>query len=68
MGNIARGEEAQTQAIIDAGALGALLPFLGAESPEARKEACWLISNVTAGSQAQMQAVIDANLVQILCG
>jgi hypothetical protein len=41
VGGIVRGDEAQTQAVIDA---GALQRFLNSAKPETWKEACWMIS------------------------
>jgi importin subunit alpha-1 len=60
VGNIVTGDDLQTQVIIAAGALPALLSLLSSAKDGIRKEACWTISNITAGSPHQIQAIIDA--------
>ena len=62
IGNIVTGNEAQTQAVIDCGALKALETLLFDPRPSLSKEACWVISNITAGTASQVQAVIEAGL------
>ena len=64
VGNIATGNDEQTQSIVDCAVLPCLLRLL--EDPHKKsikKEACWTISNITAGNKDQVQAVIDANIV-----
>lgn len=63
VGNIATGDDQQTQMVIDHEALPCLRHLLSVpkhlEQPDQRvikKEACWTISNITAGNQAQIQA------------
>jgi importin subunit alpha-6/7 len=63
VGNIVAGDHVQTQAIINCGALPALLSLLSSPKDTLRREACWTISNITAGYCAQIQAVIDANII-----
>jgi hypothetical protein len=67
LGNVASGSEAQTQALINAGAL-ALLRDLICESPiiEVRREATWTISNVLAGSRPQIRAVISCGILPVI--
>ena len=68
VGNICTGDAAQTQAVLDAGALEALKQLLLRKSIRLphMKEACWALSNIMAGSEAQIQAAIDAELPQLL--
>lgn len=64
VGNIVTGDDAQTQVIINCGALSCLLHLLTTGHKKSiKKEACWTISNITAGTQEQIQAVIDANII-----
>jgi importin subunit alpha-1 len=63
VGNIVTGDDVQTQVIINAGALPALLSLLSSSKDGIRKEACWTISNITAGNSQQIQSVIDANII-----
>ena len=62
--SIVTGDSAQTQSIINCGALPCLLQFLtGNYKKSIKKEACWAVSNITAGNKDQIQAVIDAEIV-----
>lgn len=63
VGNIVTGDDNQTQVVISAGILTALLALLSSQKEGIRKEACWTISNITAGNSGQIQGVIDANLI-----
>ncbi|KAL3626572.1 hypothetical protein CASFOL_030121 [Castilleja foliolosa] len=64
VGNIVTGDDAQTQYIIDNGALPSLLSLLTHHHKKSiKKEACWTISNITAGNKEQIQAVIEAGLI-----
>ncbi|KAL3813001.1 hypothetical protein ACJIZ3_014269 [Penstemon smallii] len=64
VGNIVTGDDAQTQFIINHGALPCLLSLLTHHHKKSiKKEACWTISNITAGNREQLQAVIDAGLI-----
>ena len=63
VGNIATGNDVQTDIIINCQALGALLHMLDSTRKSIRKEACWTISNITAGTPQQIQAVIDADII-----
>ena len=59
----ARGA-AQTQVIINCGALPCLLNLLQTSHKKSiKKEACWTISNITAGTKDQIQAVIDSHIL-----
>lgn len=67
VGNIVTGNDQQTQAIINCGALNCLLMLLNnAHKKSIKKEACWTISNITAGTKDQIQAVMEANIIQPL--
>ncbi|CAK8531624.1 unnamed protein product [Lathyrus sativus] len=64
VGNIVTGDDLQTQAIINHGALPCLLSLLTHNHKKSiKKEACWTISNITAGNKEQIQAVIEAGLI-----
>jgi len=63
IGNIVTGDDAQTQTVITAGALPALLSLLSSGKDAIRKEACWTISNITAGPATQIGSIIEANLI-----
>lgn len=64
VGNIVTGNDAQTQIVINCGALACLLQLLTTNHKKSiKKEACWTISNITAGTREQIQSVIDAGLV-----
>ena len=55
---------AQTQVIINCGALPCLLNLLQTSHKKSiKKEACWTISNITAGTKDQIQAVIDSHIL-----
>jgi hypothetical protein len=63
VGNVVTGDDVQTQAVINAGALPCLLNLLAAGHKKSiKKEACWTVSNITAGTRDQIQAVADAGL------
>lgn len=59
LGNIVSGEDHQTQSVVDAGGLSAIVPLLSHAKKNIRKEACWMISNVAAGSKSQLSAVVN---------
>lgn len=63
IGNIVTGDDKQTQAVLDAGALRAFPALLSHSKGNLQKEAAWMLSNVTAGSREQIQAVVDMGLV-----
>lgn len=66
VGNIVTGDDAQTQVILNSGALPHILHLLSSDKESIRKEASWTISNITAGNRQQIQAVIDANIFPTL--
>eukprot|EP00750_Incisomonas_marina_P029535 INCI7190.2.p1 GENE.INCI7190.2~~INCI7190.2.p1 ORF type:complete len:519 (+),score=117.82 INCI7190.2:90-1646(+) len=57
IGNIVTGNDKQTQAAIEAGAIGAVAGLLSSDKASIRKEAIWAISNVAAGNAAQVNTV-----------
>ena len=61
-GNIAIGNNEQTQCIVDFGVLKPLHRMIESDEPVIVREACWTVSNITAGSSEQIDAVIAANL------
>ncbi|KAL6564141.1 hypothetical protein OROMI_015591 [Orobanche minor] len=67
VGNIATGDDVQTQAIIDYRSLPCLFNLLTQNYKKSiKKEACWTISNITAGNRDQIQAVIEAGIISPL--
>jgi importin subunit alpha-1 len=63
IGNIVTGNEDQTQAVVDAGALVSLGNLLKHKNKSIRREACFTISNITAGTETQINAVIETKLI-----
>ncbi|CEM29160.1 unnamed protein product [Vitrella brassicaformis CCMP3155] len=63
VGNIVAGNDVQTQAMIEWGAIPALQGLLSSPVVRIRRQACWTISNIMAGSREQRQAVIDGDVV-----
>ncbi|KAJ3170045.1 Importin alpha subunit (Karyopherin alpha subunit) (Serine-rich RNA polymerase I suppressor protein) [Irineochytrium annulatum] len=63
VGNIVTGDDVQTQVMINALCLPALLILLQSQKEAIRKEACWTISNITAGNPNQIGWVIEANII-----
>jgi importin subunit alpha-1 len=59
IGNIATGNDMQTQKLINAGVLPALVQLMKHAKKGIRKEAVWTISNITAGDKSQIQKVLD---------
>ena len=63
VGNIATGDDGQTQRIINLNVLPSLLWMLDNPKKNLRKEACWTISNITAGTREQIQAIMQAGII-----
>lgn len=59
IGNIASGNDLQTQAIVDAGVLVKCAPLLAHVKKSIRKEACWTLSNIAAGNNKQIAALMS---------
>lgn len=60
IGNIATGNDSQTQCVIDNGGIPALCALTRHKKKGIRKEACWTISNIMAGTAKQIQGVLDS--------
>ncbi|KAF6003866.1 hypothetical protein F1559_002890 [Cyanidiococcus yangmingshanensis] len=68
IGNIACGDDRQTQVIIDCpNALAILRALLASPEPCIQKECCWIISNITESSH-QVQDIIKAGVLVPLIG
>ncbi|KAG0364873.1 hypothetical protein BGZ54_007078 [Gamsiella multidivaricata] len=63
IGNIAGGDQFQTQVIIDCGTLQALHSLLSSPNIDIRRDACMAISNIAAGTASQVQSVLDADII-----
>jgi len=64
VGNIVTGNDVQTQAVINAGALPQFLNLLPSHNKKSlRKETCWAISNINGGTPVQIASVLQAGLV-----
>jgi len=61
LGNIVTGNDAQTQAAIDAGLLEKLVPLLSHPKVNVRKEAAWTASNITAGTKDQISQFLQTH-------
>lgn len=69
LGNIVSGEDHQTQAVVDGGALSVVVPLLNHSKKNIRKESCWMLSNIAAGNKSQLSALVNTpDLVShVLC-
>jgi importin subunit alpha-1 len=65
LSNIAHGDEAQTQLLVDTGCIHKLMPLLTHECKDIRKVSALTLSNITGGSQSQILAVLEANVFPI---
>jgi len=65
IGNIACGDDRQTQIIIDCNALPCLKALLSSPEKGIRKECCWIISNITESAH-QVEDVIEADILPTL--
>lgn len=62
LGNVACGDDRQTQVVIDSDALPCLRALLSSADRGIRKEVCWIVSNITESSH-QVQDVLDADIL-----
>ena len=62
LGNVACGDDRQTQVVIDSEALPCLRALLASADRGIRKEVCWIVSNITESSH-QVQDVLDADIL-----
>lgn len=64
LGSIVTGDEEQTQAVIDAGAVPHLFKLISENhNDKIVKEALWFVSNIAAGTVEQIQQLIDNMLI-----
>ncbi|XP_022634752.1 importin subunit alpha-1a-like [Vigna radiata var. radiata] len=67
LGNIAAGDDVQTQVVLDSRVLPSLHQLLMKEyKRRIFREICWVITNISGGTPSQIQAVVDANVVPFL--
>lgn len=62
-GNIATGNNNQTQYIINIGFLQATLHLFDNNRKSIIKELCWIISNIAAGTESQINSIIQSNFI-----
>lgn len=62
-GNIASGNDKQTEVIIQLGLMEHLLKLIEHTDESFRIEVCWILSNITAGTRNQIQVIILLNLL-----
>ena len=65
IGNIAGGNDAQTQALLDLDLLSRLHALLGHSERQVRKDAMWCLSNITAGTMDQTMSVLQHPIMAI---
>eukprot|EP00871_Galdieria_phlegrea_P001415 jgi/Galph1/2274/GphlegSOOS_G919.1 len=65
IGNVACGDDRQTQIIIECNALPCLKVLLSSPEKGIRKECCWIISNITESAH-QVEDVIEADILPSL--
>ena len=63
IGNLVMGLDAQTQLVLDAGALQHFPSLLTLPKQSTVKEALWTLSNIAAGPASHVQSLLDANLL-----
>ncbi|VIP00262.1 Armadillo/beta-catenin-like repeat family protein [Brugia malayi] len=70
LGNLVAGNDAQTQAVLNAGLLPRMMELFGPMMPINQKhEIMWILSNIAAGSQRQIDLLFETNdIVEILIG
>ncbi len=69
LGNLVSGDDLQTQAVLDAGALLYMPALLRNSKKNIRKETCWLLSNIAAGNAQQVNALtLTKNLIGMVLG
>lgn len=66
MGDIANGDEHQTQKAVDHGLIKALDKAITHQKKSFRKESCWVLSNITVGTSHQLQCCIDIGIIEKL--
>lgn len=66
IGNIATGNDDQTQVILNLNVLEYVPQLLNSDKERIRKETLWLLSNIAAGRTDQIQALIDHNIITMV--
>lgn len=61
LGNIATGNENQTEAVLQAGCLQYMEALLSHKKALVRREATWIISNISAGVRSQVHTILARN-------
>ena len=59
IGSLVSGTDTQTQQVVDAGVLPALLPLLRHPKKRIRKDVCWALSNIAAGTPVQVATLLE---------
>eukprot|EP00817_Percolomonadidae_sp_ATCC50343_P001932 CAMPEP_0117426572 /NCGR_PEP_ID=MMETSP0758-20121206/6641_1 /TAXON_ID=63605 /ORGANISM="Percolomonas cosmopolitus, Strain AE-1 (ATCC 50343)" /LENGTH=272 /DNA_ID=CAMNT_0005211785 /DNA_START=128 /DNA_END=946 /DNA_ORIENTATION=- len=63
LGDIVRGNDYQTQQVINVGFINALIPLIHkAKVPSMISELCWILGNLTAGDINQTEEVLKTNI------
>jgi len=63
VGNIATGNDVETEAVISAGFLECVPTLMACSKNGIRKETMWSVSNIAAGSCSQIQKIIDSGVL-----
>ncbi|KAL9653533.1 hypothetical protein ABK040_016610 [Willaertia magna] len=66
IGNVATGNDTETQSLIDVGALTVLTSCLSRKKKSIRKEAAWTISNITAGDASLVNQVLNSGIFNVV--
>ena len=66
IGNIASGNDDQTQRLIDMNVLGYLKKTIINKNKNLRIETAWILSNIAAGTPAQIETLIKEDIIPIL--
>ncbi|KAH3745625.1 glycoside hydrolase [Pelomyxa schiedti] len=64
LGNVASGNDAQTQAVINAGIFPVMHKIL--KVPQLKKSSCWLLSNISGGTKDQTISLYNSGLLKPL--
>ena len=66
IGGITKGNDEETQTIINAGGLPVIAQLVQHKSKCLRKESCWVLSNIAAGNAEQVLALLGTNVLPAL--
>lgn len=66
VGNIATGQDRETDLLIEKGVLPKLMTLMNHEKKGIRKECFWTLSNIAAGTSSQIQHLISNGFFQLL--